>query len=224
MKFQDYADQEMMMINLAQRLAGDLNAALMSHDRATFCVPGGSTPGPLFDTLSAIDLDWDRVTVILTDERWVPEESPASNTALVKSRLLTDKAAAAQFFPLYTGDSDPEEALDRLNAGIAPLLPLSVLLLGMGTDLHTASLFPGAVGLKEALGDGASPVAAIRVDENAPARVTLTAPVLKGAMATHVLITGSEKRAALEQAMKVRDAMVAPVTAVLGDATVHWAE
>ena len=72
MKLREYPDRDMMMIDLADQLAGEINAALMTHDRVSFAVPGGTTPGPVFDTLSAVDLDWARVHVLLTDERWVP--------------------------------------------------------------------------------------------------------------------------------------------------------
>jgi 6-phosphogluconolactonase len=93
----------------------------------------------------------------------------------------------------------------------------------MGADMHTASLFPGADLLAQALAADAPPVMALRADAAGEPRITLTAPVLKGAFHTHILITGPEKRAAIERAATLpeRDA---PVRAVLGNATVHWAE
>jgi 6-phosphogluconolactonase len=89
--------------------------------------------------------------------------------------------------------------------------------------MHTASLFPGADRLAEGLSDQAPILLAMRADAAGEPRVTLTAPVLKGAMSIHVLITGTEKRAALERAQGL-PVMDAPVKAVLGNATVHWAE
>jgi 6-phosphogluconolactonase len=106
---------------------------------------------------------------------------------------------------------------------VATLLPLSVVLLGMGGDMHTASLFPGADRLAEALAPDAPPVMAMRAPGAPEPRVTLTAPVLDGAMSKHVVITGAEKRAALERAAQLSP-MEAPIRAVWSDLTVHWAE
>lgn len=218
----EYPDQEMMMIDLANQLAGELTACLMNHEHASFAVPGGTTPGPVFDSLSATDLHWDRIHVMLTDERWVPEEHERSNTRLVRERLLTGRAAMAQYVPLYAETATPEEAMAELTAGIRPELPISVLLLGMGTDGHIASLFPGADKLAEAMDSDAPPLMAMRAPGAPEPRVTLTAPVLSGAMSIHVLITGDEKRKALERARQA-DRLTAPVRAVLGTAKIHWA-
>ena len=220
MKFVEYADREMLMVDLAQQLAGDLNASLMVNDQVSFAVPGGTTPGPAFDALCAADLDWSRVHVMPSDERWVDESSERSNARLIKSRLLTERAAAAQFAPFFVEGAEAEEAMGEVSASLAPLLPISVLLLGMGADMHTASLFPGAPELGAAL-TAEAPVMAIQ-PEGQETRVTLTGPVLAGAMHTHVLITGEEKREALERA-KSLGAMEAPIVTVLANATVHWA-
>lgn len=219
----EYPDREMMMIDLANVLAGELNSCLMRHDHASFAVPGGTTPGPIFDTLCAADLDWSRVHVMLTDERWVPEEDPRSNTALLRKRLLVERAAAAVYVPLYTGAETPEDAVAGVGGALGAELPISVMLLGMGADMHTASLFPGAEGLAEALDPHAPPIAAIHAQGAGEPRLTLTLPVLKGAMARHIVITGDDKRAALERARSLPPEE-APVGAVLSGATVHWAE
>ncbi|MGG7644621.1 6-phosphogluconolactonase [Rhodovulum sp. YNF3179] len=224
MELIEYPDREMMMVDVAQRIAGDLNSALMSRGQATLAVPGGTTPGPVFDVLSAADLDWAGVSVLLTDERWVPEDSPRSNTRLLRERLLTGRAAAARLVPLYAQAETPEERLAELSAGVAAALPLSVCLLGMGADMHTASLFPGADRLEEALAPEAPPLLAMRAPGATEPRITLTAPVLKGAMHVHLLIAGAEKRAALERAAQAGPVAEAPIRCVLPDATVHYAE
>ena len=223
MDFIEYPDRDMMMIDLANRIAGDLNTSLFASDQVSLAVPGGTTPGPVFDTLSSADLDWSRVNVMLTDERWVPEDSVRSNTRLLRERLLVERAAAATFVPLYAPTEEPEAALDDLAQAIRPLLPISVLLLGMGADMHTASLFPGANRLDEALDHGAPPLMAMRAPGAPEPRITLTAPVLSGAISTHILITGPEKREAFEAARGLSP-QEAPVAAVLPHATVHWAE
>lgn len=220
-KFVEYADRDMMMIDLAQQLAGELNTCVMTHDHASFAVPGGTTPGPIFDVLCAADLDWSRVHVMPTDERWVDENSERSNAALIKSRLLTDRAAAAQFLPFYREGQAPDAAMADVAASLKGELPISVLLLGMGADMHTASLFPCAPQLQDALAGDAPPVMAV-TPEGQETRITLTGPVLAGAMNTHVLITGTEKREALERAQTL-EPQAAPIKTVLANATVHWA-
>lgn len=223
MEFHTYPDREMMMLRVAQRISSELGETLRSSGRASLSVPGGTTPGPVFDTLSGADLDWANVAVMLNDERWVPEDSPRSNTRLLRERLLTGRAAAATLVPLYADAPTPEEALDNLAAGVLVHLPLSVVLLGMGADMHTASLFPGADNLARALKHDAPPLMAMRADAAGEPRITLTAPVLKSALRVHILITGAEKRAALERALKLR-AEEAPVACVLDQAQVHWAD
>lgn len=223
MEFIEYPDREMMMIDLANRIAGELNTCLLQHDWASLAVPGGTTPGPIFDDLSSADLDWSRVHVLLTDERWVPEDHERSNTRLLRERLLVDRAAEATYVPLYKPAETPEEVIDELAEAIRPEMPISILLLGMGADMHTASLFPGADRLAEALDRHAPPLMAMRAPGAPEPRITLTAPVLQGAMTTHILITGTEKRAALEAARRKKP-IDAPVAAVLGNAIVHWAE
>ncbi|AKO97243.1 MAG: 6-phosphogluconolactonase [Marinovum algicola] len=222
MDFVDYPDREMLAIDVANKLAGELRAALEHEDRVLMAVPGGTTPGPIFDDLCAADLDWSRVDVMLSDERWVPEDSERSNTRLLRQRLLVERAAAARYLPLYLPGDAPEERLEELEANITPRLPIQVLVLGMGADMHTASLFPGADKLAEALDPKAPALMAMRAPGAPEPRITLTAPVLDGAMSKHIIIFGAEKREALERARHLKPSE-APVAAVLSQAQVHWA-
>ena len=223
MDFHAYPDREMMMLRLAQRIASELGETLRADGRATLSVPGGTTPGPVFDTLSGADLDWGRVAVLLNDERWVPEGHARSNTTLLRQRLLVGRAADATLVPLRANTPTPEDALDALSEGVRAHLPISVLLLGMGADMHTASLFPGADNLAAALAPDAPPLMALRADAAGEPRITLTAPVLRDALRIHILITGAEKRRAIEAAARLSP-MEAPVACILKQAMVHWAE
>ncbi|MEN8832545.1 6-phosphogluconolactonase, partial [Pacificibacter sp.] len=189
---------------------------------ASLCVPGGTTPGPIFDTLSGVHLAWDRVDVLLSDERWVPETSDRSNTALLKRRLVTGNAAGANLIPLFTDVPTPEDGLDGLMPAVDAALPLDVLVLGMGTDMHTASLFPGADQLELGLSDAAPTLLAMRAPGAPEPRITLSAKALKSAVSTHILITGAEKREALEKASKLQP-LEAPISAFLRGSQVHWA-
>ena len=214
-----YPDAEAMMLALADRLAGELRQAL-DGGRASLAVPGGATPGPIFDALSGAHLDWARVDLMLTDERWVPESSDRSNTRLLRQHLCVGPAAAANLLPLYA-DGPVEDALPALSAAIAGVLPLSICLLGMGADMHTASIFPGADRLADAL-TGSDILVPMRAPGAAEPRITLAAPVLRGAIRRHIVIIGAEKRGALERARHLTPEQ-APVAAVLPGSTVHWA-
>ncbi len=222
MKLVEYPDAEMMMMELADTLAGEIKTSLLMHDRVSVAVPGGTTPGPIFDSLCGVDLDWANVHVMLTDERWVPESSERSNTRLLRERLLTNHAAAATYIPLYADAETPEEKLPELAAVVKDELPISVMLLGMGADMHTASIFPGADQLDLAL-HGDDLLVAMRAPGAPEPRITLSAKVLKSAMNRHIVIVGGEKRDALERARHLPPEQ-APVAAILNGTTVHWAE
>lgn len=212
-----YPDCDMMFIDLANKLAGELETALLHNDRASFAVPGGTTPGPVFDELCAADLDWSRVDVILTDERRVPPDHERSNERLLRERLLVSRAAAAHFLRLVPEGEDASAEIARLTE----LLPIDVMVLGMGADMHTASLFPGSPDLEAALDRHAPPLMRVAASEGLEDRITLTAPVLTGAISKHVLIRGDEKRAALDKA-RAASQTEAPIRIVLGEADVHW--
>ncbi|GGD33941.1 6-phosphogluconolactonase [Sinisalibacter lacisalsi] len=224
MKFVEYTDSDMLWLGLADEIAGALNGVLVTGERASLAVPGGTTPGPLFDVLSAISLDWERVDVLLTDERWVPETSPRSNARLLRERLFVDKAAAANFVPFYTGGEAPDPDLAYVASQVEALAPLTVVLLGMGEDMHTASLFPGAENLEKALRPNAPGLVSMDAPDAGEPRVSLSAEMINGAMNRHLVIVGPAKRAALERAQALGDPTEAPVAAVLDGLTVHWAE
>lgn len=139
--------------SLAAEVAERLTDAIATRGRASLAVPGGTTPEPFFKALATHAIDWSRVTVTLTDERWVPENDPLSNSALVRRSLLQGPAAAAQWHSLFVPDRDIHSALSIVESQVdAMQWPLDVVVLGMGLDGHVASLFPR---LDPAGGDGA---------------------------------------------------------------------
>ena len=222
MKIKEYPDREILAMGLADVLASELKNCLLVHPWASFVVPGGTTPGPIFDSLCAAALDWDRVHVMLSDERWVPEDHDRSNAKLLKDRLFVDRAAAATFIPFHTPGETPESAAPILSEKLAGEMPISLLLLGMGADMHTASLFPGADGLAAMMADDAPLVVPVSVEGQEP-RISFSGPALAGAMAKHLVIYGHEKRRALEAAQSLPP-VEAPINAVMDGLTVHWAE
>ncbi|WP_054001294.1 6-phosphogluconolactonase [Shimia sp. SK013] len=223
MNFIPYPDVDMMMMDVANVLADDLAEALHTKDRVTLAVPGGTTPGPIFDALSAVDLPWERVNVMLTDERWVPEDHERSNTALVKARLITNRAVGARFLPFYAPSKQPEDVLSDVEAALFAAMPVDVALLGMGADMHTASLFPDSDGLVAALANDAPILVPVRKPDLPDVRVSLSARVLNSAMRKHLVIKGDDKKAALKAAGDL-SVEKAPIKAVLSGADVHWSK
>lgn len=211
------------MAAVARAVATELHDALLTSDRASLAVPGGTTPAPMLERLAQAEIDWTRIDVTLSDERWVSEDHDRSNTRLIRRHLLSGMAAAATFLPLRADTPEPEDALEALGAGLMPHLPLSVLVLGMGEDMHTASLFPGAEGLAAGLSPDAAPLVALRGGGAPEPRISLSAPVLQSAGIVHLLITGSAKRAALDRA-RGQAPEAAPVALILQRAHIHWTE
>lgn len=210
-----FADGDALAAALAQQVADDLRAAIAARGHASLALSGGTTPRRFLRALSAQALDWARVQVTLVDERWVDEANPRSNAALLREHLLHGAAAEAKFVPLYRDAAEPEAALTAVETALDPLLPLDVAVLGMGTDGHTASFFPGGDRLDEALDPrGAATVLPIRAPGAGEPRITLTLPVLQAARGLYLHIEGAEKRNVLEQALAGPDA-AAPVAATL---------
>lgn len=184
---------------LAAAVAADLRAVLQTEPQATLAVSGGRSPVPVFEALRDEDLDWARVVVTLVDERWVPETDPASNAALVKTHLLQGRAAVARFVPLYTGNASAEDAEAILAATFETLpLPFAALILGMGDDGHTASLFPASPNLDAGLALGGSvadtPPCLAQVGAVAPTeRMSMTLPWILHARRVYLQFGGANK-------------------------------
>ena len=214
---------------LSQHIADALQHAIRERGHALLAVSGGKSPIALFERLREQALDWRAVTVILVDERCVPHDHADSNTALVRQHLLQGPAAAAQFVPFFE-DMPEGELSDAALTALAQTSqqrlaalpwPLDVGILGMGEDGHTASLFPHAPGLEQALSSHNS-VAWVRPSTAPHARLTLTLHALRSARELHLSIAGEAKRAVLARAQA---GIVAdhPVSYVLqaGGAPVH---
>jgi 6-phosphogluconolactonase len=221
-----YADLGSLSERLAAQVADELATALQQERRVTLVVPGGTTPQDFLQKLSFADLDWGRVDITLSDERWAPPSSPRSNFGMLKRTLLANGAAAARAVPLYRKTKRPDAALDEIEADLRELLPIEVCVLGMGADGHTASLFPDADRLQEALSDNSPHLALpMRLPDTDEPRITLTANVLRNARHRHLMITGEEKKSALDTALQPGAYADAPVRVVLDGVTtqVHYA-
>jgi len=202
---------------LADRLGEVIDHGARRRGRASLLVPGGRTPVALFDALCTRTLPWDRVHVSLTDERRVAADDPASNAALVQAHLLRNRAAAAHFHPLYqaTGDDRGDEAACGAALGLLPR-PFDAVVLGMGSDGHIASLFPGDPALDRALGGHSESRCVVSRAPDAPhERLSLTLMTLLQSRWIALQINGARKWATLEQAVATADPIRYPVHALL---------
>lgn len=202
---------------LAESLGEDLKRAVEERGRASLVVSGGSTPLPLFAALSKRDLPWDSVWVTLADERWVDPSDDASNEKLVRTHLLRDAAAAAHFVALKTDASSPEAGEAECEARIGDMpRPFDVVVLGMGGDGHTASLFPDAARLPEAIDPTSDRTClAMRPQSAANPRMTLTLAALLDSRRTVIHITGDEKWQVYRRALAPGPAEELPIRAIL---------
>jgi 6-phosphogluconolactonase len=204
---------------LADVVVSRLARGISEHGKASFVASGGTTPGALFDVLAQREMAWDRVSVTATDERWVPPSDDRSNEKLLRTRLLQDRAAGAHLVPLMTKHESPKAAETEVDRAIAAMpRPFDVTLLGMGTDGHTASLFPEAKELTTAL-DLTSPalVRAITPPDQARAglRMSLTLRAILASRLIVVFIRGEAKLEAYRKAVTGSDALEMPIRAVL---------
>ena len=216
---------------LAATLGDCLAQAVAERGRGWAALGGGRTPLPLYRTLAAMRLPWHAVTLVPTDERCVPHDHPACNHASIAAAF--EAAEGATLMPLTSRDGDPELSAALAMQTLEPFHShaFDAVVLGMGSDAHTASMFPGASQLAAAL-DPADRLDAIRVDPNPlPAeapfpRITLTAARLKRSRSLHLVITGAGKRDVLERALASGDPMAHPIAAVLdapaAQVHLHW--
>jgi len=211
---------------LAEQVCDALRAALEARGTASLLVPGGRTPVPFFRALRGHDIEWRRVVVGLTDERWIPAEHSDSNARLVRTELLADAAAAATFVPLHNAaPTAAAGAADSWRELAALPRPFDVVVLGMGDDGHFASLFPGSPGLAGALDINARPACVAMRAPAAPVdRISLNLAALADSRRLFLFITGERKLALVESA-GAGDEL--PIKALLAlqrpEPVVHWA-
>jgi 6-phosphogluconolactonase len=200
----NFENRDALATSLARKVGHILSKTVSIKGYARLAVSGGTTPVLFFEHLSRVNLSWDKVTVTLVDERLVTEDNPRSNARLVRQHLLQNAAKAARFVPL---DGNPEAA---------KLSPFCAVVLGMGTDGHTASYFPGGDTLDKALDPATSqPLIEISAPAAGEPRITFTLPHLLSAHYLALHIEGREKLAVLEKAEAGTNIMEMPIRAIL---------
>jgi 6-phosphogluconolactonase len=212
-----FADQGALAKSLAEQIAAALRNAISSRGLASLVVSGGTSPVKLFEALSAQVLEWSKVCVALADERWVDPADPGSNERLVRSVLLKNQAANARFLGLKNGAPTPDiGAVSAWETFARVPRPFDTVVLGMGDDGHTASLFPNSPNLPGALSPAsAAGCVGMRAPVEPHPRLSLNMSALLDARRVVVLINGESKWRTYVTACEAGPVQDMPVRGVL---------
>ncbi|MBC2658213.1 6-phosphogluconolactonase [Pseudomonas sp. MSSRFD41] len=198
----EFRSSTLLAAGLALKVAEQLREAIAARGQASLVVSGGRSPVAFFQALVKQELDWSKVLISLADERWVPVEHADSNAGLLKQHLLVGPVAKARFLGLYSAAASLEEAARQADEALAQLPGIDVLVLGMGDDGHTASLFPGSPNLAEALEPAGSrrcwPMLAPTVPRQ---RLSMSRALLASARSSLLSISGQSKLTTLGAAL-----------------------
>lgn len=228
--YHSFPDRESLTAELASRIGSSLDDGVKRNGRASLAVSGGSTPIPLFNQLSTLSLPWQYVQITLVDERWVEPKGTDSNEKLVRRHLLKNRAADAAFTGMKNqaktaggGEKACEQLIRKL------VRPFDVLILGMGNDGHTASLFPGAAELSLATAMDSGKLCTSIIPPDAPhERITLTLPAILGSRHIFLHITGQDKKEVLDQALAEGAMEEMPIRFILRQQktplSIYWAK
>lgn len=226
LKALEFDNPELLANALADHVAERLSAAISSnpHGIATLVVSGGKSPVAFFQALAQKPIQWSKVVISLADERWVPTEHADSNAGLLKRFLFQGPAAEAGFFSLYRPTTTLEEAAAATDEALKELPKIDVLVLGMGDDGHTASLFPESPNLAEALDPNSErrclPMLAPSIPHQ---RLTMTRALLASATTPILSISGQAKLETLRTALAGDNLAKMPVRAFLNPALeIYW--
>jgi len=216
-------------IALSEKVAGLLGASIAAQGSASLVVSGGRTPMGFFHLLSQQALDWSKVTVLLADERWVDADHADSNEKLVRENLLINEASQAKYLALKNSADQAVDGEAECAQALAKLGTFTVLILGMGDDGHTASLFPGSDALAAGLdmNSGRDCIAVTPLD--APhQRMSLTLPRLLNSQQIVIHISGASKQQVLSQAETGDDVAELPIRSILqqqvAPLSIYWAK
>ncbi len=216
-EFLEFSSSALLVEALAARISDLLREGIHRRGQASLAVSGGSTPIPLFARLAEMDLEWDKVTVSLVDERWVEPAALDSNENLVRTWFLCHKATAARLIPMKTPAITAvqgEQACALLQRKIPR--PYDCLILGMGNDGHTASLFPGAKNLDAAVDLHSGKICmAMQTSAAAHERMTLTLPAILDSRQLFLHLQGEEKKKVLVKAQEAGDTREMPIRFIL---------
>jgi len=227
MTWRAYDSREKLAEALATGVATVLAGGIATRGEALLAVSGGTTPDLFFERLSHAGLDWGQVTVLPVDERVVPIDHPRSNFGLIRRLLCRNAAASARMVALCSGSHAPDE-IAAAEAAISLMGQIDVVVLGMGHDGHTASLFPGGDHLAAALDPANSrSLEPMQAPDAGEPRITMTLRRLLDSRFLALHIEGARKREVFERAKSAGPPEEMPIRTVLAQAgdrlQVFWA-
>ncbi len=230
-EFIEYQSREKLAEALANTVVEKLETDMEIGDFASLALSGGSTPKLFLNKLAKkLGAMREMVYFALVDERFVPLDDERSNEKMIRQELGLFDHPSSEFLSLFEKNSTPEDVAKRAQARLLDddEIPFDVLVLGMGIDGHTASLFPNADKLSSATNpDSQIMFEAISAPGAGEPRITMTIPLITSALYLVLHIEGAEKRAVFEKAMEGGNADDLPIRHVLHhpDAHVHvyWA-
>ncbi|MBD2430264.1 MULTISPECIES: 6-phosphogluconolactonase [Fischerella] len=201
-KIEVLPDQKALIARAKELILSQINAAIAQRGRFTIALSGGSTPKPLYEAIATQNLPWDKIHVFWGDERYVPPDHPDSNEGMAR-RAWLDRVdiPAANIHAVPTTEGDPavsaakheQELQEFFHCQPGEFPALDVILLGMGDDAHTASLFPHTEALK--VRDRLITVG----NKDGNPRITFTYPFINAARCVIFVVAGANKKPALAQ-------------------------
>lgn len=215
MELHCFNDTSLLNTRLAKQIQRHLEHAIEQRGQAYFVVSGGKTPIELFRVLSFTKLPWEKVTITLADERCVAATNSERNEQLVKDYLLQNQAQQAQFISLFDETISLRKNLENTVRLFTTLPTFDVVLLGMGEDGHTASLFPCSKEVNEGLDEHAAPVLLVAPKTAPYQRMSLSKKRLLDSRIIFLHLVGEKKQAAFNQALADKDPVVMPVRAFI---------
>ena len=206
------ATDEDCVIACADHIAQSITRVLQQQDRISLFVSGGKSPAPVFSRLSTMALPWKRVDIFLVDERWAPDDSDDRNETLVKLCLLQANARSATFHPLYA-EGELTQTIDSLNLQTQAIAYPDIVMLGMGLDGHTASLFPDSDDYPAAM-ESTDHFVVVQPKSAPYTRISMSFHWIKSAQEIIFFLPGMDKQAALTQFLADRT-QASPVVSLL---------
>ena len=213
--FNQFQNTDELLDALCKKIKEHLQSAISQKVFATLIVSGGKTPIALFKKLSTLKIEWQKVTITLADERWVKTQNEDSNQKLVKDHLLQNEASLAKFIGLKTSHKNAYDAIDVVNKNISDIpKPFDLTILGMGEDAHTASLFPDAKELDEAL-FSTNPTSAITPPKGKYERITLSLKTILDTKLIILHIEGENKYRVYKEVIQNKKDKKRPISFIL---------
>jgi 6-phosphogluconolactonase len=200
------ADKSALIQRSLELVQAKIEAAIQQRDRCTIALAGGSTPKPLYEALATLNLPWDKIHIFWGDERYVSPDNAESNQRMARDAWL-DRVSfpPANIHPIPTQGNDPAQDASQHEAQLQEFFAISpgefpnfdIILLGIGDDAHTASLFPHTTALQ--VRDRLVTVG----NKDGQPRITFTVPLINHAHNVFFLVAGASKQQALGQIFSI---------------------